>query len=72
MPESGGDPPIIITGGSVTVEFDVSQLAAGGIGRFNNDQKVIKRVQITGTGIQNYDQNVTGNNVTITITYGNP
>ena len=72
MPEAGGDPPIIITGGSVTVEFDVSQLVAGGIGKFSNDQKVIKRVQITGAGIQNYDQNTTGNNVTITITYGNP
>jgi len=72
MPEAGGDPPIIITGGSVTVQFDVSQLAAAGIGRFGNDQKVIKRVQITGTGIQNYDQNTTGNNVTVTITYGNP
>jgi len=72
MPEAGGDPPIIITGGSVTVQFDVSQLVAGGIRKFSNDQKVIKRVQITGAGIQNYDQNTTGNNVTITITYGNP
>jgi hypothetical protein len=72
MPESGGDPPIIITGGSVTVEFDVSQLVSAGIGKFSNDQKVIKRVQITGTGIPNYDQFTTGNNVTVTVTYGNP
>ena len=72
MPEAGGDPPIIITGGSVTVEFDVSQLAAAGIGRFGNDQKVIKRVQITGAGIRNFDEYTTGNNVTVTITYGNP
>jgi hypothetical protein len=72
MPEAGGDPPIIITGDSVTVEFDVTQLAAAGIGRFGNSQKVIKRVQITGTGAQNYDQNATGNDVTVTITYGNP
>jgi hypothetical protein len=72
MPEAGGDPPIIITGGSVTVEFDVSQLIAAGIGKFTNDQKVIKRVEITGTGIQNYDQYATGNSVTIQVTYGNP
>jgi hypothetical protein len=69
---SAGDPPIIVQGGSVTIEFDASQLAAAGVGRFSNGQKVIKRVEITGTGIQNYDQTTTGNNVTIKITYGNP
>ena len=72
MPESGGDPPIIITGGSVMVEFDVSQLVSAGIGKFGNDQKVIKRVQITGTGIRSYDEYTTGNNVIVTVTYGNP
>ena len=69
---SAGDPPIIIQGGSVTITFDASQLIAAGVGKFSNDQKVIKRVEITGTGIQNYDQTATGNNVTIKITYGNP
>lgn len=69
---SAGDPPIIVQGGSVTIEFDVSQLGAAGVGRFSNGQKVIKRVEITGTGIQNYDQTMTGNNVTVKITYGNP
>lgn len=69
---SGGDPPIIIQGGSVTIEFDVSQLVAAGVGKFGNNQKVIKRVEITGTGIQNYDQSTTGNNVTIKVTYGSP
>jgi len=69
---SAGDPPIIIQGGSVTITFDASQLIAAGVGKFSNDQKVIKRVEVTGTGIQNYDQTATGNNVTIKITYGNP
>lgn len=69
---SGGDPPIIIQGGSVTIEFDVSQLVAAGVGRFGNDKKVIKTVEITGDGIQNYYQSATGNNVTIKVTYGDP
>ena len=69
---SAGDPPIIIQGGSVTITFDASQLIAAGVGKFSNDQNVIKRVEVTGTGIQNYDQTATGNNVTIKITYGNP
>lgn len=69
---SGGDPPIIVQGGSVTIQFDVSQLTASGIGTFGNSQKVIKRVEITGTDITNYDRTPTGNNVTIKITYGNP
>ena len=69
---SAGDPPIIVQGGSVTIQFDVSQLAASGVGKFSNGQKVIKRVEVSGTDIQNYDETPTGNNVTIRITYGNP
>jgi hypothetical protein len=72
MPEAPIDPPIIITGGSVTIEFDVSQLIATGVGIFSNDQKTIKRVEITGADIQNYDQYATGNNIIIKVTYGNP
>lgn len=68
---STGDPPIIIQGGSVTIQFDVSQFASAN-GMFGNSQKVIKRVEITGTDIQNYDQTPTGNNITIKVTYGNP
>jgi hypothetical protein len=75
MPESGTDPPIIITGGSVTIRFDLTQLAAAGVGLdglsiFSNSQKVIHRVQITGTGIENYDQYATDNDIEVTITYG--
>jgi hypothetical protein len=69
---SGGDPPIIIQGGSVTIQFDVSQLWATGIGKYSNDKKVIKTVEITGADIQNYNQSATGNNVTVKITYGDP
>ena len=70
---SGGDPPIIVQGGSVTIQFDVSQLVPGSpTGVFGNSQKVIKRVEITGTDITNHDETPTGNNVTVKITYGNP
>jgi hypothetical protein len=69
---SGGDPPIIIQGGSVTVKFDVSQLPVVGVGVFGNANKVIKTVEITGDDIQNYYQSATGNNVTVKITYGDP
>ena len=71
---SGGDPPIIVQGGSVTIQFDASQLVPDNpfTGLFSNSQKVIKRVEITGTGITNYDETPTGNNVTVKITYGNP
>jgi hypothetical protein len=66
------DPPIIITGGSVTIEFDPITFLLVSVGKFQNLQQVIKRVEITGDGIQNYDSAATGNNVTIKITYGNP
>lgn len=69
---STSDPPIIITGGSVSIEFDQSAFSDEGPGRYTNQQKVIKRVEIIGTGIQNYDSSATGQNVTVKITYGNP
>ena len=69
---SAGDPPIIITGGSVTIEFDRGAFSDDGNGKYSNADKVIKRVEITGTGIQNYDESATGSNVTVKITYGNP
>jgi hypothetical protein len=64
------DPPIIITGGSVTIEFDPDTF--GGDGKYTNEEKVIRRVEITGDGIRNYDSTATGNNVVVKIIYGNP
>jgi hypothetical protein len=69
---AAGDPPIIITGGSVHIEFEPRDFAGGGNGRFSNDQKVIKRVEITGAGVQTYDSTATGNDITIRVTYGTP
>ena len=66
------DPPIVVSGGSVTIEFDPSTFGDTGTGRYSNQEKVIKRVEVIGAGIQNYDSAATGNDVTIRITYGNP
>lgn len=41
-------PPVIITGGSVTVEVDETQLPRDSNGKFKNDNKKIKRIEIVG------------------------
>jgi hypothetical protein len=65
-----GDPPIIITGGSVTIEFDSGQLPSVGNGKHSNPNKKIRRVEITGDGI-NFAQDTPNGKVTITVIYGN-
>jgi len=64
------DPPIVVTGGSITIDFDPSQLQ-GNNGRFGNQNKKIKRVEVTGDGV-NFAQNTPNGQVTIKIYYGNP
>jgi len=66
-----GDPPIIITGGSVTIQFDSSQIPSVGNGKHSNPNKKIKRVEITGDGID-FAQDTPSGKVTIRIIYGNP
>jgi hypothetical protein len=69
-----GDPPIIISGGSITIEFADSHFKpdAGKKGKFKNTDKQIKRIEISGGGVAAYDQSVTGNDIVIKIHYGNP
>jgi hypothetical protein len=66
------DPPIIVTGGSVTIEFDPGAFGDAGPGRYTNREKVIKRVEVVGKDIPNYDGAAAGGDVTVRITYGNP
>ena len=66
------DPPIIITGGSVTIEFDPRTFGNTGTGQYSNQEKVIKRVEVVGKSIQNYDSAADGSDVTVRITYGDP
>ena len=65
-----GEPPIVISGGSVTIEFDESQITPQGKGKFRNANKKIKRIEITG----DYDPatgQVQNGNVVVKIFYNN-
>lgn len=42
------DPPIIVSGGSVTLEFDEDNLAKSAKGKHHHPGKKIRRVEITG------------------------
>ncbi len=64
------DPPIVVTGGSISIDFDPGTLQ-GNNGRFGNQNKKIKRVEVTGDGI-NFAENIPNGQVTIKIYYGNP
>ncbi len=64
------DPPIVVSGGSVTIEFDANIFRANGNGRHSNANKKIRRVEVTGDGI-NFAQDTPNGKVTITIYYGN-
>lgn len=66
------DPPIVISGGSVTITFDPRTFGDPGTGNYTNPEKVIKRVEVFGKDITSYDARATGNDITIRITYGNP
>ena len=48
MSSAAGDPPIVVSGGSVTIEFDEGQLAKTGNGKHHHPDKKIQRVEITG------------------------
>lgn len=67
--EMGADPPIIITGGSVTIEFDKTQLQSQPDGKHHNPNKKINRIEVTGDGI-NINETVPNGKVTIKIYYG--
>jgi hypothetical protein len=69
MMAAPSDPPIIITGGSVTIEFDGGQLKPDGKGKHHHPNKRISRVEITGDGI-NFDQKTPTGKVIIKIHYG--
>jgi hypothetical protein len=69
MPDS--DPPIVVSGGSVTLEFDDDQLPAEGKGKHGNPDKTLKRITIQGDGISYTADFPTGQGVKIKIFYDN-
>ena len=63
------DPPIIITNGSITIEFDAATLRQKGDGRFYNPNKKVRYIEITGDNI-NFSQEVpSGGKLVIKIHY---
>lgn len=71
MPVEPSDPPIIVSGGSVTLEYDSGQLTPNGNGKHYNANKKIKRVEITGDGIDPITLDIPNGKVTVKISYGN-
>ena len=72
MSSQQGDPPIIISGGSVTIRIPAEIFPGLPGGDFTNTQKQIKRVKIFGRSITNYDESADGTDITITVEYGDP
>lgn len=68
---SGSDPPIIITGGSVTIDLGSSydKFQHDGEGKHHNAEQKIQRIVVTGDGID-INETVPAGNVTIKIYYG--
>jgi hypothetical protein len=64
------DPPIIISGGSVTIEFDKVKLKDKGDGKHHHPDKKIKRVEVNGDDVTSYVANTNSGKVTIKIYYG--
>ena len=65
------DPPIVVSGGSVTIEFDPNIFTPNGNNKHWNANKKIRRVEVTVNGnTQTID--VPNGKVTVTIHYGNP
>jgi hypothetical protein len=69
-PPSELDPPIIISGGSVTIKFDKKNLKETADGKHHHPNKRIKRVQVNGEDIKSFDEKTDSGMVTITIHYG--
>jgi hypothetical protein len=64
------DPPIVITGGSVSLDFDDTTLP-GSSGKHSNGGKKIKHVTVKKGDTVVYDENIPDGKVVVTVTYGN-
>ena len=65
---ASGDPPIIINGGSVTLDFDSNQLKPSGNGKHHHPDKKLSHIIIKGDGLD-IDKALPTGKVTITIFY---
>jgi hypothetical protein len=71
MAQPQQDPPIVVSGGSVTLNFDADQLPAEAKGKHGNKDKTLKSITIRGDGIDFTKEFPTGQGVIIEIVYGN-
>ena len=62
------DPPIVVSGGSITIDFKTDIFPPNGNGKHGNPNKKIRRVEVTGDGI-NFGQDTPNGKVTVTIYY---
>ncbi|HEX8474246.1 MAG TPA: hypothetical protein VF666_09455 [Pyrinomonadaceae bacterium] len=62
------DPPIIITGGSVTIDFDENGFQREGK-KFTNQNKKIKSIEVARDGVDPVNLTVKDGRCTITIRY---
>jgi hypothetical protein len=65
------DPPIVVSGGSVTIEFDESAFTPNGKNKHSNANKKIRRVEVTVDGGTPQTFDVPNGKVTVKIHYGN-
>lgn len=72
------DPPIVVTGGSVIVEFKIDDFTQdtvplpNGSRRHTHSNKKIRRIEVSGDNIQSYTADVPNGKVTVKIYYDNP
>lgn len=65
------DPPIVISGGSVHIEFDMDILKPNGRNKHSTTNKRITRVEVVGDGI-NFGQDIHNGKVTVRVYFKNP
>jgi len=61
-----GDPPIIVSGGSVTIDFNKSLFQEQSDGKHRHPDKKISRIEISGDGI-NFAEDTKSGKVTVKI-----
>jgi hypothetical protein len=64
------DPPIVVSGGSVTIEFDEDKMEKLSKGKHHHRNKRIKHIKIVGDGIDYAVDVPTGKGLKITISVG--
>lgn len=69
MPEA--DPPIVVSGGSVNLKFKADEMSEQGKGQYYTSDKALRRITISGDGVDESFDFPTGKGVTIKIFWDN-